>query len=183
MAPRITLLLLSALLLVTAAAVGADADAGPQPSLPTNEVKTLAGKAWSIATRSERVTVLHFWSLHCRPCLAALPRLRRLHGEWEQGSAIALVGLPVEDELIQIRRHVRRHCMAWPQLIHAEGSALPVLAGPLGVKEMPTPYFWIVDQVGRIVATSSDPETAGRLAEECASSLQPRGGETPARER
>ena len=181
MVPRISLLLLSVMLLVTAAAVGADT--GPQPSLPTNEVKTVTGKAWSISTRSERVTVLHFWSLHCRPCLAALPRLRRLHGRWEQGSGIALVGLPVEDDLIQIRRHVRRHRMTWSQLTHAEGSALPVLAGPLGVKEMPTPYFWIVDPNGRIIATSSDPETAGRLAEECASRRLPKDGETPTRNR
>lgn len=153
-------------LLAAAAAPGAEAE--KRPRLPVVSVRTLQGEAWNISDQRGRVSVLHFWSLNCRPCLAVLPRLRRLYSGWKKRSDVALVGLPTDDDLIQIRRHVERQRMSWTQLVAESGSALPVLAGPLGIKEMPTPFFWIVDPDGKIVATATDPETAKRLAEQLA---------------
>ena len=90
------------------------------------------------------------WSLNCRPCLEVVPRLRRLNGSWKERNDVVLVSLPTDEDLIQVRRHVKRHRMSWTHLVTEKGSALSVLAGPLGVQRMPTPYFWIVDGNGEI---------------------------------
>lgn len=141
------------------------AAASKRPSLPATTVQTLAGQSWSASTQRGQVMVLHFWSLNCRPCLAVLPRLRRLQGAWKDGGKVSLVSLPVEDDLVAIRRHVKRHRMSWTQLVTEKGSALSVLAGPLGVTQMSTPYFWIVDKKGLIKGATPNPEEARKIAE------------------
>ena len=154
-------------MLLTGAACDA-AEAKKRPSLPASIVKTLDGKEWSIAEQNGRVSVLHFWSLNCQPCLAVVPRLRRLNGSWKDRSDVTLVSLPVNDDLIQVRRHVKQHRMAWPQLVTDKGSALPTLLGPLGVKQMPTPHFWVVDVDGSIAGSTTDVVKARKAAEQLA---------------
>ncbi len=148
------------------------ADAKKRPSLPNASVKTLDGRTWSIAGQGDRVCVLHFWSLNCRPCLEVVPRLRRLNGSWKERNDVVLVSLPTDEDLIQVRRHVKRHRMSWTHLVTEKGSALSVLAGPLGVQRMPTPYFWIVDGNGEIRGATGNPEEARKVAERLASGLE-----------
>jgi len=152
-------------LLWAPALTAAGAEGAKRPRLPDVEVSTLDGRPWRIGGQRGRVLLLHFWSLNCRPCLALLPRLRRLHGQRKKRDEVALVSLPVEDDLIRIRRHVKQHHMGWTQLVSERGSAVAALAGSLGVKRIATPYFWVVDGEGRVVAATSDPEEAAARAE------------------
>lgn len=144
------------------------AETKKRPSLPATSVQTLDGKTWNVEKQSGRVSVLHFWSLNCRPCLEIVPRLRRLNESWKERSDVALVSLPVDDDLIQVRRHVKRHHMAWTQLVTEKGSALPALTVPLGVRQMPTPNFWIVDVDGSIAGSTTDIVKARKAAEQLA---------------
>ncbi|MGB0580420.1 MAG: TlpA family protein disulfide reductase [Limisphaerales bacterium] len=144
------------------------AEPNKRPQLPALPVKTLDGETWSIGKQSGRVSVLHFWSLNCRPCLAVVPRLRCLNGSWKDRRDVALVSLPVDDNLIQVRRHVKQHRMAWTQLVTENGSAVSTLAGPLGVSQMPTPHYWIVEVDGSIAGSTSDLIKASQAAEQLA---------------
>ncbi|MBG86604.1 MAG: hypothetical protein CMO80_06860 [Verrucomicrobiales bacterium] len=167
---------LAAFALIANTTTGAESK---RPSLPNNEVKTLAGKAWRIADQKGKVVVLDFWSLNCRPCLAMVPRTRRLNGDWQERKDIVLLGVPTDDNLIQIRRHVKRNRMNWSQLVGQKGSAMSALAAPLGVKVMPTPNFWIIDPDGGIVASTADAEKARKVAEAVARLLREKSNAHP----
>lgn len=158
------------LLFVTCCARSTDllAAESQRPALPASKLRTLTGGNWEVTSRRGQIVVLDFWSLNCGPCLAMVPKLRKLQSEWKDRQDVQLIGVPTDDDLLGIRRHVKRHRMNWPHVIDQSGSALAKLAGPLGIDSMPTPNFWIIDAEGRIAGSTTDLTKARKAAEQLA---------------
>jgi thiol-disulfide isomerase/thioredoxin len=95
-----------------------------------------------------RVVVVDAWATWCAPCLAELPRLRRLqhqHGESVTVVGISLDRMPRRDFVSWLQRKD----VTWPQHFDGRGYDSP-LALSLGIEAIPD--TWLFDRNGRLVA-------------------------------
>lgn len=109
----------------------------------------IEGREWSAAQLRGRVVLLDFWATWCAPCLADLPRLRRLHAELGPRGlvivGISLDGLPQRD----FRSWLQRQGVSWPQ-VREGGSYDGPLTTRFGVRAIPASFLF--DRNGRLVA-------------------------------
>lgn len=113
-----------------------------QPAPPFS-LKTLDGKAVSLADFRGQVVLLDFWGTFCPPCVKALPELQALHAKYA-GSGFAVIGVAVDDRLPLVEKATRRAKVTYPivQSTAAVWSAYKVNA---------LPSLVLVGRDGRIV--------------------------------
>lgn len=137
---------------------------------PSAIFNTLSGDTWRTKNHRNRVLLVEFWSTDCVPCLKQVPQLRRIHGRWSKRDDLLLIGIPTDDKMIPVRRHIKRHRIKWPQLCAGDKSVSSFIAKQIGIKEITTPTFLVVDRKGKISHTIiGDLQKAKSLAEKLAS--------------
>jgi thiol-disulfide isomerase/thioredoxin len=108
----------------------------------------LDGRPIRMADLRGRVVLVDIWATWCAPCLADLPKLRRL--QHSAGDDLVIVGVSLDR---MSRRDfiswIRRHDVTWPQHFDGRGWGSPV-ARALGVEALPETY--VIDRAGRVVA-------------------------------
>jgi thiol-disulfide isomerase/thioredoxin len=161
-------------------AVVAGAAARPsvvRQQVPDVRLGTLNGGSWQMSQQRGKVVLLDFWAVYCAPCRAMEPRLKALRREWAGRANFVIVGVPVDDDVNRVRRHVERSGMKWPQLVLPNDGAMVALVGPLGIQEMATPTLWVVDDEGRLAGSFHDLEAAVVLAKRLLNAPEPRGAQ------
>lgn len=108
---------------------------------PPFTLKTLDGRAVSLADFRGQVVLLDFWGTFCPPCVAALPELQALH-ERHARSGFAVVGVTVDDRLPLVRKATAK--VTYPIL-----QATPEVWRAYKVNALPS--LVLVDRQGRIV--------------------------------
>jgi thiol-disulfide isomerase/thioredoxin len=120
----------------------------PQP-ITAQEFLTTDGTRLSLDALRGKVVLLDFWATWCAPCLAELPRLRRLHEELGP-SGLVIVGVSLD--AIEARRFAswtRRNGVTWPQVRDGR-SYNGALARAFDVEELPSTVLF--DREGRLAA-------------------------------
>ena len=118
---------------------------------PAFTLKTLDGKAVSLADFRGRVVLLDFWGTFCPPCLAALPELQALH-EKHAAKGFAVVGVTVDDRPALVKK-------ATAKLTYPIVQATPQVWSAYKVNSLPS--LVLVDRDGKIVKRfggESDPK-------------------------
>lgn len=112
-----------------------------QPAPFTDDERAQIG-----AALKAKVVLLDFWASWCRPCVAELPELKKLHEKY--GSrGLSIVAIGVDKNLEDHQKFLQQHAMPWT-VIHAPGD--PVM-DRFGVDALPT--HLLLDAAGRTVAT------------------------------
>ena len=114
-------------------------------TLPDVRGKRIDGVEECLSDYRGRVVLLDFWATWCRPCVAALPKLRELVAKLP-ADRFALVAISVDEELRTVTRFVQDEAMPWPNWHAGEGSDIAWL---LQIEEFPT--YVLVDEHGKIV--------------------------------
>jgi thiol-disulfide isomerase/thioredoxin len=93
-----------------------------QPA-PAFELPRLDGGALSLPSLRGRVVVLDFWATWCPPCLALMPTLHDLHGEWEP-RGVSFVGVNSDGNLSlpELQAFMRTHPAPYPIVVD-DGTA------------------------------------------------------------
>lgn len=118
-------------------------------TLPRGEFTTTDGTRLSLEGLRGKVVLLDFWATWCAPCLAELPRLRRLHEELGP-SGLVIVGVSLD--AIDARRFAswtRRNRVTWPQVRDGR-SYQGALARAFEIEELPATVLFGRD--GRLAA-------------------------------
>ena len=113
------------------------------------ELSTTDGQRLSLDALRGKVVLLDFWATWCAPCLAEIPRLRRLHEDLE---AQGLVVIGVSLDAMDTRRFTswtQRQGVTWPQVRDGRSYAgdLPRM---FGIEQLPSTV--LIDRQGRIAA-------------------------------
>ena len=125
---------------LTAQAVQADS--------PAVQFRTVDGRRMALDELRGKVVLLDFWATWCAPCLAELPRLRRLHEEL--GDGLLIVGVSLDNiEPRRLASWTRRNGIVWPQ-VHDGRGYNGALARQFDVEELPATALF--DQHGRLAA-------------------------------
>ena len=135
---------------LTAAFVLAALPFWPQPLTAQDQPEILNREEFrGLGDLGGKVVLLDFWATWCAPCLAELPRLRRLHEELE-GSGLVIVGVSLDAmETRRFASWTRRQGVTWPQVRDGRSYAgdLPRL---FGIEQLPSTVLF--DRQGRIAA-------------------------------
>ena len=133
-------LLLTMLLLATAAGVRADAISGPAPdfTLPAN-----TGKNLKLSEFRGQVVLLNFWASWCGPCRQEMPALERLHKRYGK-LGFTVLGVNVEEDSNQARRLLSDVKVSFPILFDTRNQASRLY----DVSAMPTTV--IIDRDGNM---------------------------------
>ena len=116
--------------------------------LPDFALETLAGAPLYSESFRGKVLLLDFWATWCGPCVAAVPRLRRLANEMAD-EPFALLSVSVDRTPTLVEKFVARHKMDWPQ-VWDQGSAF---TRRCGVQSYPT--YLLVNHEGEVVYRKS----------------------------
>ena len=127
------------------------ADADPRTASPrTWHAVDLDGRNWSAEALRGRVVLVDFWATWCAPCLADLPRLRRLHERYGN-RGLTIIGVSLDRSSTRdFRSWLQRQAITWPQVREGGGYDSP-LARHFGVDAIPASYLY--DRDGRLLAT------------------------------
>ena len=78
------------------------ADDGPRPAPPGMLVDD-GGRPVTLASRKSTVTLIHFWSTWCPPCLDEVPSILQLEKELRAEHHFSLVMIAVDDDTEKVR--------------------------------------------------------------------------------
>lgn len=127
----------------------------PAPRAPSVAPSTtwravdLDGRTWSSEALRGRVVLVDFWATWCAPCLADLPRLKRLHATYPARDFV-IVGVSLDRASVRdFRSWLQRQAIGWPQVREPGGYDSP-LAAQFGVEVLPASFLF--DRTGRLVA-------------------------------
>ena len=99
---------------------------------------------------------LDFWATWCGPCIAEMPRLKKLYAEFkDKGVELISVSLdkPKEDGgLDALKAHVAKNEMTWPQYYQGN-SWNSEFSRSWGIHSIPKVF--LIDQDGRLASTNA----------------------------
>lgn len=94
---------------------------------------------------SGKTVLIDFWATWCAPCVAAMPRLQKLHQK-HAAKGFAVVGVSIDEQHDAARRLARQKKLAYPVFLDA--TATPAWS-VFHVRAIPA--MFLVDAQGRIV--------------------------------
>ena len=121
----------------------------PRP-LPEFTLEDLKGTEARLSKYRGKVLLLDFWATWCKPCIDAIPELKRLHEEFGKDEKFAVIGISVDvgkNARKKVAKFIKKQKIPYPMLHDAkEGQA------SLALKVMAIPAMFLIDQEGQIVA-------------------------------
>lgn len=100
---------------------------------------------FTAADYRDKVMIIVFGSIYCRPCIQLLPVMNQLHADYKE-SGVVVVGIDIDytTELSRILAFKRQHEIAFPFLIDEKN-----FARQMRVSMLPVTLF--VDKGGKVV--------------------------------
>lgn len=91
---------------------------------PNFTVRDLAGKHVRLTDfRGKKLLYLTFWATWCKPCLAELKHIRKLHEKFQsQGFAVLAVSLDTPETRAKVKGTVQRYKLKFPVVVDDEGQ-------------------------------------------------------------
>jgi thiol-disulfide isomerase/thioredoxin len=139
--------LTAALALVSALAWPGAASPQDPEKISRVEFQTIDGDRLGPDQLRGRVVLLDFWATWCAPCLAELPRLKKLYASYSRDQ-LAIIGISLDTlERRTFRSWLSRNGIHWPQVQDGRGYN-GTLARTFDVQQLPVTV--LLDRDGRV---------------------------------
>jgi thiol-disulfide isomerase/thioredoxin len=138
-------------------------DAGVEGSLigraaPSISADDLAGRQWTLADGTGRLTWVNFWATNCEPCRTEMPAMQRLADAY--GDRLLVLGVDWGESRASVTDFVDRYAIHYPILLDASLDNFYRWSGRSG---LPRHYF--VDRSGTVVREIIGPLAPARMLE------------------
>jgi thiol-disulfide isomerase/thioredoxin len=97
-----------------------------------------------------KVVLLSFWATWCKPCIDAVPELRRLYTKYEK-EPFVMVGVNLDHDRATATKFVEANGMGWPQVTDESSARL----GNAAAAQVTIPMEILFDHEGVVVARST----------------------------
>lgn len=114
-----------------------------QPAAPPIELRTLDGRAFSLADLKGRVVIVNFWATWCEPCIEEMPSLERLRARLA-GEAFEVLAVNYQEGPPRIRAFLQKVPVTFPIVRDTDGAVARAWQARV------FPRSFIVDAAGRI---------------------------------
>jgi len=123
-------------LTATPAAAGKGATAGARATNFT--LRDLKGKYVRLSDFKDKVVLMSFWAVWCKPCLVELKHLQKIYKKYkDRGFVVLAVSIDGPETQAQVKSIVRRYKLTFPVAIDKAKRAVklynPKLAAPFSV--------------------------------------------------
>lgn len=127
------------------------------------------GKSFDPASLKGKVVLIDFWATWCGPCVAEMPRLRKLYDKYKD-RGFEIVGVPVDDDRRAVEEFLGENKLPWLQLVAAASKTDPATLPPhplvadYGISAIP--IMFLVGRDGNVlISTLRGDQLEDRLAE------------------
>jgi thiol-disulfide isomerase/thioredoxin len=110
------------------------------------EFTDLNGKTVSLDKLKGKVVLIDFWATWCKPCIAEMPNVIKLHKEYKD-AGFEIVGVSLDRDKAAFESYISRNGMDWPQQFDGKGWGNEI-AAKYKVRSIPATY--LLDREGKI---------------------------------
>jgi len=118
---------------------------------PPFTAETLDKKTVTLQDFRGKVVLLYFWATWCTPCVVNTPNLKSFQEDLSKYPDFAMLSLSMDDDDHQVREHVKKFGLTWPQARIGQHSTIAADYGATGA-----PHYALIDRDGRILSTDCD---------------------------
>ena len=120
--------------------------------------EAIGGSEISMKGLKGKVVVIDFWATWCGPCVAEMPKMKKLYAEYKD-KGVEFIGVSLDEKvggLAQLEALVTKEGIAWPQYFQGDGSDSK-FSTSWGINSIPVVF--LVDPEGKL----SSVEARGKL--------------------
>ena len=132
-------------------------------SAPEIAGEDLAGVPFKLSDSRGKVTMLLFWASWCGPCMAAVPREKKIVERFK-GRPFTLVGVNGDDDPVAAKKAITMAEIPWRSFRDAKSAGVRTISGQYNVHGWPTVY--VLDRKGVIRAKNFYGDELDELLEE-----------------
>jgi len=132
----------------------------PAPDVVTT---TLDGSRWSLRDQRGKVVLIDFWATWCGPCVASIPKMKKIFERYRHNPAFLMVGVSLDDDAADVRKFVADQKIGWLQLFETGAGRNNRFAAAFNINAIPS--VWLIDKQGRVAAVdlASEEKIIGKI--------------------
>jgi len=131
----------------------------PRPEVgdeaPAIEGNTLNGQSFALRNLRGKYVLLDFWATWCGPCVAEIPKVKRIHETYSSTKKFEVVGVNFDHQTNLATTAVERNKLDWTHVSAGAWKQDHPIGVAYGVPAMPS--FWLIGPEGRVLGRDIDP--------------------------